>query len=577
MARRRRDTRRPAGTLQAPPAGAERRRRKSTRGAGTPPTQPAAPTTGDHPPPHEAPPGAAPEQPAARAAPGRPRAHDARGDSAGPPAARRTRPRGRAWLTWASAAAVAAVLAAGIYQARRAVYAARLPALPELSSQPPALREHLEAADRAARDRPTSTDAVGALGLAYHADLFLDHADRAYAIAEALAGGAWRWTYYRALAYGTRGDNEALADGLRRVVAAAPEFGPAWWRLGEAEFKAGRLDRAGEAWRRALSLDEPAEAAEPLASAERAPGAPVSAYAALGLARLALAQGDAEGAAARLEDATAEAPGFGPAFRLLGDAYATLGRDEDAARALQTADRLPLYEPYLDRLSAALVRESRSTTFLLQHAATVDLTTNSAWREHLIRRALEIDPDHPAALAELARTYRIVRRYDEALELLERQRRRRPDDLGVLADIGRCLSGLGRYAEAEPMFRRALEGLDDAPTRYALGLVLGRTGRAAEAIAEYRRALDRNPNHVGALNNLGVALATQGRMDEAAQHFERLTAVSPGDADAHANLGLALAAAGARERAARALRQALRLDPDHADARAELREIERAR
>ena len=474
------------------------------------------------------------------------------------------------------------VILVGVTGWRQARYAARLPPLPELSSEPTALREHLEAADRAARDRPTSADAVGALGLAYHADLFLDEADRAYAAAEALNGGAWRWTYYRALAAGTRGDIGGLADGLRRVVAAAPDFGPAWWRLGEAEFKGGRYDRAAEAWRRALPLAEPAPAADAATRAEggpatpqRLPGAPVAAYAALGLARVALVQGDARAAADRLEAVTAAAPGFGPAFRLLGDAYATLGRTGDSARARRTADRLPQYESHLDPLSEALVLESRSTTFLLQQAATADLATNAVWREYLIRRALEFDPDHDVALAELATTFRILRRYEEALELLERRRRRRPDDHGVLADIGRCLSGLGRYGEAEEMLRQALEGLDNAPTRYELGAVLAAAGRAGEAIAEYRRALDRNPNHVGTLNNLGVALAGRGRMDEAAGHFERVIAVDPENADGHANLGHALAAGGARDPAARAFREALRLDPGHDEARRGLEEIER--
>ena len=459
------------------------------------------------------------------------------------------------------------------------MYAARLPALPELSDQPAALREHLEAADRAARDRPTSADAVGALGVAYHADLFLNEADRAYAAAEALSGGAWRWTWYRALAAGTRGDTGALAAGLRRVVAAAPDFGPAWWRLGEAEFKAGRYDPAAEAWRRALPLAEPADEAAraeggaPAPPPPRAPGPPVSAYAALGLARVALVQGDAQAAAARLEAVTAQAPAFGPAFRLLGDAYATLGRMDDAARALRDAGRLPQYESYLDPLSEVLVRESRSTTFLLQQAATADLATNAAWREHLIRRALEFDPDHDVALAELAATFRRLRRYEEALELLERRRRRRPDDFGVLADIGRCLSGLRRYGEAEELLRQALEGLDNAPTRYELGAVLAATGRSGEAIAEYRRALDHNPNHLPTLNNLGVALAGQGRTDEATRHFERLIAVDPENADAHANLGLAFAARGARARAAGAFQEALRLDPDHAGARAGLQDV----
>ena len=573
----------PAAPAESPPratadgATADRRPRRDARQKATAPAESPPRATADRPPREDARQQAAPAEPATRATADRPPRRDAHREApARPPAAvGHPAPRGRRWLIWAAAAAVTGVvLYAGVSQARRAAYAARLPALPEFSGQPPALREHLEAADRAARDQPTSPEAVGALGLAYHADLFLDHADRAYALAEALGGGAWRWTYYRALAHGMRGDTEGLAGALRQVVAAAPDFGPAWWRLGEAEFKAGRYDGAAEAWRRALPLGEPAPAAEPSGPADRAPGAPVSAYAALGLARVALVEGDAERAAGRLEDVTSAAPGFGPAFRLLGAAYATLDRVEDAARAVRTADRLPKYEPYPDPLSDALVRESRSTTFLLQQAATADLATNAAWREYLIRRALEFDPDHPVALAELTTLFRVLRRYEEALELLERQRRLRPDDFGVLADIGRCLSGLRRYGEAEPLLRRAIEGLDNAPTRYELGVVLDGAGRRSEAIAEYGRALDRNPNHLDALNNLGVALAGQGRMDEAARHFERLIAVDPGNADAHANLGLALAAMGAPGRAASALREALRLDPSHAGATAGLRDIE---
>ena len=549
MARRRRNPRRRAAAPDGPPAHAERHREEASRG-GTATTETNAQATADEP-------RDARREPTAPAGPGR-----------------RRQSRRRRWLLGAAAAAVAgALIAVGAAQARRAAYAARLPALPELAGQPPALREHLEAADRQARDRPTSADAVGTLGLAYHADLFLDRADRAYAAAEALDGGAWRWTYYRALAGGMRGDTETLAAGMRRVTAAAPDFGPAWWRLGEAEFKAGRYEEAAEAWRRARTLPEPARADSPGAQAGRPPAVPLSAYGALGLARVALVQGDAARAAGLLEDVTAAAPGFGPAFRLLGDAYATLNRAEDSARAVRTAARLPRYAPYPDPLSEVLERESRSTTFLLQQAAAADLTTDAPRRERLIRRALEVDPDHAVALAELATQFRVLRRYDEALELLERRRRRRPDDFGVLADMGRSLAGLRRYDEAEQMLRRALEGLDNAATRYELGTVLDRAGRLSEAVAEYRLALDRNPNHVGALNNLGAALAGQGRTDEAIRSFERLIAVDPENADARANLGLAFAAAGAQARAATSFREALRLDPDHEGARDGLRDL----
>ena len=455
----------------------------------------------------------------------------------------------------------------------RPAISADLPALPDLSGQPEAVRMHLTAADRAARGDPTSADTVGALGLAYHADLYYGQAAGSYALAEALAPGAWRWTYYRAMAHGARGDTEEERLALRAVVDAAPEFGPAWWRLGDAEFKAGRRDRAVRAWRRVMTLPEPEE--PPAAGAAgHHPIAPLAAYAAFGLARLALGAGDPIQAAELLEDATVEAPRFGPAFRLLADALAALGRDDDASRARRRAGRSPRYAPYLDPLFYELVEESHSAAFLLQQASTADLTTNAAWREHLVRRALALDPDQPDALFDLATMLRVLRRYEEALELLERHRRLFPGDPQVVADIGRCLSGLRRYVAAEPVLRQALEGLDTAETRYDLGLVLDRSGRLDEAVGEYERALDRNRNHVDSLNNLGIALARQGRIGRAVSLFERGVAIDPGQADLQANLGALYLAQGAREPARRAFRAALEIDPGHAGAGDGLRRLE---
>jgi len=471
------------------------------------------------------------------------------------------------------AAAAATSIYLGVSVARQVTYRARLPTLPELSGQPAAVRAHLAEADRAARAQPTSADRVSALGLAYHADMFYEEAARSYAIAEALKGDEWRWTYYRALVHDARGETEPLAAALRRVVAAAPEFAPAWWRLGDAEFKARRYARAEEAWRRVEQLPEPV--APRAGTPTRIASAPLAAHAALGLARLAVVQGNTDRAQQILVRVTAATPRFGPAFRLLGGVYAALERPADAERALRLADALPAYDPYIDPMLDALVRESRSATFLLQQAATADVSLNGVWREHLLRRALEVDPDNPDALYELASLLRVLRRYDEALPLLERQRRLVPGDFQVLADLGRCLSGLQRFEEAETHLRRALDGLDNASTRYDLGFVLDRLGRLPEALVEYQRALERNPNHVDSLNNLGVLLARQGRLDEAARQLERLVAVNPDSADAHANLGIVLLAQGATDRAARAFRAALERDPDHQRARDGLREIER--
>ncbi len=452
--------------------------------------------------------------------------------------------------------------------------APQLPALPDLSARTEAIRTHLAAADRTARVNPRSPEAVGAFGLAFHANLYYDQAIGAYEVAEALDPDDSRWTHYRAMAHASRGDNERALRALRAVVEAAPDTASAWWRLGDASFKAGRRDEAASAWRRVMELPEPA----PSAAAEAAghtPIGPLSAYAAFGLARLALGDGDAARARALLEEVTASAaPRFGPAFRLLGDAFGALGRDDDAARTRRRAARLPRYAPYVDSFLQALIDESRSAAFLLQQASTADLTTNGLWREHLVRRALSFEPENRDALFDLATMLRVQARYEEALELLEQHRREFPGDPQVLADIGRCLSALRRYAAAETVLREALQALDTAETRYDLALVLDRSGRLDEAIDEYQRALDRNPNHVDSLINLGIGLARRGELEPALARFQQAVEVDPEHADAQSNLGALYLARGAREAARRAFGRALEIEPGHAGATDGLRRLD---
>ena len=180
-----------------------------------------------------------------------------------------------------------ALLVVSLFSAGCRADVSALPPLPDLSTQPASVRTHLTAADRAAREQPRSAQAVGALCLAYHADMLYEQADQCYAIVEPLSGGEWRWTYYRALVHDARGDADALIASLQRVVSKAPTFSPAWWRLGEAAFKAGRNDAAQDAWQKVLSLPDPARPAAPDNSPVRVPVAPMTAYAGLGLARCA--------------------------------------------------------------------------------------------------------------------------------------------------------------------------------------------------------------------------------------------------------------------------------------------------
>jgi tetratricopeptide (TPR) repeat protein len=479
----------------------------------------------------------------------------------------------KTWILRLALGVIAALIVyAGAAQIQRRLRLQRLPAVPDLSSQPKAVSEHLLARFDAARADPGSDRIVGALCVAYHADMFHNQADRCYALASALNPDEWRWKYYRALIHSERGEADVVAAAMREVTGKT-DFGPAWWRLGEAEFKEGRYDRAEEAWRRALKAPEPERA--PGESPPHPAGIPLSAHASLGLARLALARGNADDARQILERVTTTSPRFSSGFRLLAESYTVLGRRADADTALRRANRLPPYAPYADPMVDALARESRNGTFLLRQASEADLADSAEWSEYLTRRALEFDPDNPDVVAKLGRILRTLGRTEEALAVFQRYQQMVPGDKLALAQIGGCLTDLGEFGQAESYLRRALGGLEDGLTHYNLGLLLAQTDRLDEAVAEYKLALTFDPNDARTHNNLAAVLARQGKLDQAARELTRALEIDPDNANTHTNLGLVFAQQGHRERAAREFEAALRINPDHSTAREGLRGLAR--
>ncbi len=411
---------------------------------------------------------------------------------------------------------------------------------------------------------------MGPLCLAYHADMFFDLAERCYDLAATHEPDNWRWIYYRAVIQSERGGGEALLANLARIVEHAPQFGPAWLRLGEAEFKAGRYDEAAKAWQKARDLPVVEAGSAP---PRHLPEIPLSAYASLGLARIALVRGEFDTARATLETLVGSTPFFGSALRLLAESYRRLGRRSEAERLVYRAGRLAPYSPYADPVIDELARESRNSIFLLRLASEANLAVNAEWSEYLTRRALEFDPGNPEVVLKLARILRTVERNEEALELFKRYQSMVPGDYQVLAHIGSCLSAMGRLDEAESYFLQALKGLDDPVTHFNMALLLALTNRLDGAVAEYEKALERDPMHSDARTNLAAALARQGKLDRAARELKTLLDYDPENAGARTNFGLVLLQQGRFADARTQLEEALRLDPGLTPAREALESI----
>jgi tetratricopeptide (TPR) repeat protein len=195
------------------------------------------------------------------------------------------------------------------------------------------------------------------------------------------------------------------------------------------------------------------------------------------------ATGDEEGGIEILRNLAEDHPGEIEVFSSLGDALRNAERYGEAAKA---------YSAALD-----LVDAPQAPHWVLFYSRGIARERSSDWEgaEADFLKALELEPDEPLVLNYLG--YSMVEKgenLDEALAMIERAVRARPDDGYITDSLGWVLYRLGRVDEAVPHMLRAVELTPDDPIiNDHLGDVLWKAGRHREAEFQWRRALSFGP------------------------------------------------------------------------------------
>ena len=340
-----------------------------------------------------------------------------------------------------------------------------------------------------------------------------------------------------AAAYKDAGDREAAKMWLRRAIEQAPDGAL-------AEEARARLDRV---------LVEEAADSLALGGAEELDPALT---AALDLARRALAEGDPQGAARRLEELASVAPRSPEIWGALGEARLALNDVAGAEQALMTAVALQPDEANwrvsLGRLIALEYAGRRHREAIEE--LSVALTLRPSWTElryHLgvlhqesgegveANRALEeylrVAPEGVYAEAARLAITRLTRPRPEAPSV-ERLSAVPPD--GVPPEAWR------RYRLAQVYLRdrqddaRALAEIDaalalDPDYTDAINLLARlqlRAGQHDEALATYERSLTMNPNQPQTLLSVGYALQAEGQVAKAAARFREAARVGAPEA-----------------------------------------------
>jgi tetratricopeptide (TPR) repeat protein len=180
-----------------------------------------------------------------------------------------------------------------------------------------------------------------------------------------------------------------------------------------------------------------------------------------------------------------------------------------------------------------------------------------------LRRLIALAPKEASHRMDLAEALRALKRWDEAITVLQDAMKQLGPSVRLQYRVGMCHAGAGRDDKAMAAYREAAK-LDDK--HHSPHLLMGRLrekqGDHVGALRGYKDAHRRAPSDPDVLKALGAAYSRAGEPRRAMDCYQRAVKVSPGDAMARAALSVALKNRGEVKAAIRLLREGLRLAPE---------------
>lgn len=302
-----------------------------------------------------------------------------------------------------------------------------------------------------------------------------------------------------------QGKTEDAINDLKEVVKIYPALPPARYNLALAYWQTGKVLDAKAELKEALRVD------------------PNYAEAILRLAEIDLRSGDPKEAVERLEKFTAvdENKGNSQAWFLLGSAYMADKAYDKASASFE-------------RLIAMTPRDPRPLYFL---GLSLKAQNKNAEARKQFEATLEKAPNFVEALGQLISFDLAGKKFDAAIERVNAQITKAPDNPRYHYLLGRIYVLKGEKGEAERSFNKAIELAPDLTAAYsALGMLYAQSGRQPEALKKVDEALQVDPNNLGAVMLKATIYQERGDTQESQKLFERALEINPKFAPAANNL-----------------------------------------
>jgi tetratricopeptide (TPR) repeat protein len=184
----------------------------------------------------------------------------------------------------------------------------------------------------------------------------------------------------------------------------------------------------------------------------------------------------------------------------------------------------------------------------------------------LLAHSLEIKPDRPTVLLNLAQALRALGREEDALRCCDRALALDGSLAGAYRMRAAALMALGRREQALASYGQSVRlAPADAAAHADLGVALEAVGRSRDAFDCFARAIALDPNLAAAQHNHGILAARFGQHARALQSFDHALALLPHQAVIHNNRGNALKELGRLPEALQSYTLALAIEPGNAE------------
>ncbi len=221
--------------------------------------------------------------------------------------------------------------------------------------------------------------------------------------------------------------------------------------------------------------------------------------------------------------------------------------------------RLGQLDRALDLMNQAIERDPNMAD--AHNAKGVILTRRRQYDEalQLFRKALDLNPGDAGFRVNIALTYHLLGKGDDAEQAYEEAVRANRDFAGMfdfLTRKGPAPSRPGTPSAVDPLQRMAAQKAYDDGAAY---LRLEAFDKALDALD---RAITLDPNNADAHNAKGVVLTRQRKYDQAVALYRKAVQIDPNDAGYHTNLAITYHLQGKKDDARREYQRAIRLDPE---------------